>query len=166
MLEGLKVITLTFSFLIILFVYTGVIYKFALMVISASAFPTILGLYYAEYFLEPLFGKLVTLNVPQKGLKKVFFHGVSTFITIVAFGIFRNIYEMMLELNSYQILEKVINGDVISLPIAIFIILCLIVIYTISFFSERDHDEPTDKIQKASYSACYHWHFKLLFISR
>jgi hypothetical protein len=128
---------------LILFVISlGLILKILMIGINILSLPTFIGLMYFEDIHN--FKKLKINKPPKNGLLRLIMNLFSSFITMIFIDCIANLIKFSWSDNVF--IQKLISGKVISLSYSIVIVISLIVIYLINYFSEENTEDSFTKI--------------------
>ncbi|WP_268225173.1 hypothetical protein [Sinomicrobium oceani] len=128
--------------LIISVISLGLILKVVMMVIDILSKPTYIGLIYFETIHDS--EKLKINKPPKNGVLKLIMNLSASFITLTIINCI--IHFANLQLSEDTFMDYLSTGKIISLGSSILIIACLVVIYSINFFSEKITEDSFTKI--------------------
>lgn len=143
-------------FLVVLFLCTFLAcgFKAISMIFAATAFPTYLGLFYAETFIKMFFpnAKKLRLCIPKNSAgKRIVMNVCASFCTASSFGYAIALFKTPLFKGMPdEVTNRLLATQVIPLPFAVLTVVCLFVVFLISYREELTEDEgsPLDKIEK------------------
>ena len=131
----------------------GLVLKAYSILIKLLSYPIYLALYSLEVCIEKTY-KLekryfFRLNIPLESTKRFWMDSIASFVTVligIAVGLDLYLLFVFPERVKY-FFDSIGKGTLISTPLAITIIVAILVIYSISWFTELDTKKAYDKIQ-------------------
>lgn len=143
-------------FLVVLFLCTALACGFKLIsaIFAAAAFPTYLGLYYAETFIKMFFpnAKRLRLCIPKKSAgKRITMNVCASFCSVSSLGYALAFFTTPLFKGTpEEVTDRLLVTTLIPLPFGILTVLCLFTIFAISYREQVEEEEgtPIDKIEK------------------
>lgn len=128
--------------LILCVIALGVVLKTLMIGINILSLPTYIGLMYFEDIYNV---KKLKINKPPKnGLLKLIMNLFASFITMIFISCIPNLIKFSWSEDVF--IQKLITGKIIPLSLSIIIIVSLIVIYLINYFSEENTEDSFTKI--------------------
>jgi len=130
-----------FACIVLMSIFAGVLLKVLLIIIKTFSLPTYVGLIYFEGI-----HNIETLKInkpPQNTILKVIMNMAAAIITALFIDFCPKLL-LLLE-NENLLIENLLSGQIISLGKAIMLILCLLCIYTINYFSIKDRKDSLTK---------------------
>jgi len=122
----------------------GLILKLLFVTMNILSIPLYIGLMTVENVFR---SEILKINHPPKsGFWKLIMNTCASLLTLMFIENFVNFFKLI---PYTELLEaKLINGEIISSSSSWMILVCLTIIYTINFFSEKDNDDNFSKIDK------------------
>ena len=128
--------------LILCVIALGVILKILMIGMNILSLPTYIGLMYFEDIHNV---KKLKINKPPKnGLLRLIMNLFASFITMIFIACIANLIKFSWSEDVFM--QKLITGKIIPLSFSIVIVVSLIVIYLINYFSEENTEDSFTKI--------------------
>lgn len=144
----MEIVIYLISGIILCAILLGLLLKLFMIAIKILSIPTYLGLIY----LEDIFNvKQLRINKPPKnGKLRFLMNSLAGIITIIYIGSISRIIGSILHQESFS--TKLISGEIIDLISSIIVVINLILIYIINYFSEEDVNDSFAKIDKIDFN--------------
>lgn len=145
----------SFTVLFILLFMYGIGLKILSIISAILAYPTYVALFTFEFFSyrkkDILIKKLFRLNIPKTNPKRTIMNISASVATLMAMAtalkLFNTIMNPELQISFIQ---QMGNGSLIRHNIAIVLVISILIIYFVSFFTENDERTAYDKIESLS----------------
>ena len=139
--------------LLVLLFGVGLYVKAGSILMKLLSYPTYLALYSLEFFIKKTYNlekrHFLRLNIPLESTKRFWMDIIASFVTIftsIAVGMQLYILFTFPETVKY-FFESFYKGTLIPIPLAVTIIIAILIIYIISWFTDVDTKKAYDKIQ-------------------
>lgn len=140
----MEIIIYLLAVVILCVILLGLLLKVVMIVLNILSLPTYIGLI---YFKDVHNIKFLKINKPPKnGLLNLIIKIFSSSITLILIDSVYNLIKYISYKDSFT--TKVITGDLIPFSYAIMVVVSLVGIYTINYFSEENKDDTLSKIDK------------------
>lgn len=148
----LALITYFAGMLFLLFLVIGFCLKMLSVLIPALAFPTYLAIIAMEWFLprEGLLSRLLSLNIPKKNPRRIVMHTAGFISTSMALALSADLYSAAIRLGPDKVVDAYLNGQVASLAGMGMLLISLLVVFGVSYISERDDSDTWTKLENLS----------------
>lgn len=140
----MEIIIYLLAGLIMCVIALGVILKILMIGINALSLPTYIGLMYLEDIHNVK--KLKINNPPKNGFLRLIMNLFASFITIIFIACIEN--TININWSEDVLIEKLITGKIVPLSLSIIIVISLVVIYLINYYSEENTEDSFTKIHK------------------
>jgi energy-coupling factor transporter transmembrane protein EcfT len=149
----------TLIVIFLIFFFYGIGLKLVSMLITVVSYPTYIAVYAFEYCLNYKTKnlterKIFRLNIPKSNPKKVWMDSLASIVTVLSTDIAIKMTDAI-ENIEFQIdfITKMMNGTLISYYISLPILVCMIIIYVISYSSDIDERTAYKKLESLSIPA-------------
>ena len=139
--------------LLVLLFGVGLYVKVGSILMKLLSYPTYLALYSLELFMNKRYNPekryFFRLNIPSESTKRFWMDIIASVVTIftgLAIGI-QLYFLFAFPKTEKHFFESLFKGTLIPMPLAIFIIFAVLIIYIISWFTDVDTKKAYDKIQ-------------------
>ncbi len=143
------------AMILMLFIFMGVTFRLAQMLMAVFAYPIYLALYYFEIMSGKSNGsrKFFSLNIPEGSQKRFWMNFSAFMVALLIIPNFLKIYSALglsAEAQANVMINIALGSSSFQMWGNILLLLFLLIIYLISYFTEIDERDPMTNIEELS----------------